>query len=472
MRSKLLLLLSIIFLLVNCSKSNGSTSNNSNSNQIITDTIFAWITKADSSVLLQKQAPLSFDTISNSFPSIIVDSTTSYQTIQGFGYALTGGSAYVINKLDASTKNNLLHELFGNDANSIGVNYLRISIGSSDLDATVFSYDEVAGDTALSHFSLSKDEIDLIPLLKQIIAVNPNIKIIATPWSAPVWMKENNSSVGGSLLPKYYNVYANYFVKYIQSMKAEGITINAITPQNEPLYGGNNPSMVVTAEEERDFIKNNLGPAFKNNNIDTKIVVYDHNCDRPDYPMTILSDADAAKYVDGSAFHLYGGDISALSTVHKTYPNKNLYFTEQWTGGNESFSSNLTWHIKNVIIGTVKNWGCVALEWNLASDANFQPHTNGGCDECKGALTISNNVTRNASYYIIAHVAKFVPAGSVRIASTEATRITSVAFKTPQGKKVLIALNEGSSAASFNIQYKNKLAAVTIPPNTVATYVW
>jgi len=472
MRSKLLLLLPVALLLMNCSKSNGSTSDNDNNQTTITDTINSWITKADSSVLLQKQPPLSFTTVSNSFPSITIDSTTSYQTIQGFGYALTGGSAYVINKLDASTKNNLLHELFGNAVNSIGVNYLRISIGSSDLDATVFSYDEVAGDTALSHFSLSKDEIDLIPLLKQIIAINPDIKIIATPWSAPVWMKDNNNSIGESLQPKYYNVYAKYFVKYIKSMKAEGITINSITPQNEPLYGGNNPSMVVTAEEEGDFIKNNLGPAFKENNISTKIIVYDHNCDKPDYPMTILSDADAAKYVDGSAFHLYAGDISALSTVHSAYPNKNLYFTEQWTGGNESFSSNLMWHIKNVIIGTVINWGCVAIEWNLASDPNFQPHTNGGCNECKGALTISNNVTRNASYYIIAHVAKFVPAGSVRIASTNVSGMTSVAFKTPQGKKVLIALNDGSSAVSFNIQYKNKFAAVTLPPNTVATYVW
>ncbi|MBV9961460.1 MAG: glucosylceramidase, partial [Parafilimonas sp.] len=230
--------------------------------------------------------------------------------------------------------------------------------------------------------------------------------------------------------------------------------------------------MIVTAEEERDFIKNYLGPAFQNNSINTRIIVYDHNCDRPDYPMTILSDADAAKYVDGSAYHLYAGDINALSTVHNAYPNKNLYFTEQWTGGNESFSSNLMWHIKNVIIGTVINWGCAAIEWNLASDPNFAPHTNGGCNECKGALTITDNVTRNASYYIIAHAAKFVPAGSVRIASTNISGLTSVAFKTPQGKKVLIALNEGISATSFNIQYQNRSAFITLAPKAAATYVW
>ncbi len=231
--------------------------------------------------------------------------------------------------------------------------------------------------------------------------------------------------------------------------------------------------MVVTAEQERDFIKNNLGPGFKNNNITTKIIVYDHNCDRPDYPITILNDVDAAQYVDGSAFHLYGGDISALSTVHDAHPDKNVYFTEQWTGANESWSGDLMWHIKNVIIGTVNNWGKASIEWNLASDANWQPHTQSGCDQCKGALTISgNNITRNESYYIVAHASKFVPAGSVRISSSVINGLTSVAFKTPQGKKVLLVLNDGASPITFNIKYKNAQATVTLPSNAVATYVW
>lgn len=454
-----------------CSDKNSMPSNNTP--QTSGDTLNAWLTKADATVLLQKQNAIAFNATSNSYSTITVDSTQTFQTIDGFGYALTGGSAYVINKLDANTKNNLLQELFGNGDNSIGVSYLRISIGSSDLNASVFSYDDVAGDTTLSNFSLSKDETDLIPLLKEIIAINTSIKIIATPWSAPAWMKDNNNSIGGSLLPQYYNVYANYFVKYLQSMQAEGITITAITPQNEPLYGGNNPSMVMTAEQERDFIKNNLGPAFKSNNINTKIIVYDHNCDRPDYPITILNDADAAKFVDGSAFHLYAGDITALTTVHNAHPDKNVYFTEQWTGSNESFSGDLMWHIKNVIIGTMNNWGKAAIEWNLASDANYQPHTQGGCDQCKGALTISgNNITRNESYYIVAHASKFVPAGSVRISSSVVNGLTNVAFKTPQGKKVLLVLNDGSSPISFNIKYKDGQAVATLPAGSVATYVW
>jgi len=477
MKIKSLLSLTIAGLLFsNCSKSNNNNSNGNGDNlppSSSKDTIISWLTKADATVLLQKQNAITFSTKQNSYSTITVDDSKTYQSIDGFGYALTGGSAYVINKLDANTKNNLLQELFGNGENSIGVSYLRISIGASDLNAEVFSYDDVPGDTTLSHFSLAKDEADLIPVLKQIIAINPNIKIMATPWSAPTWMKDNDSSIGGSLLPQYYNVYANYFVKYIQAMQAEGITITSITPQNEPLYGGNNPSMVVTAEQERDFIKNNLGPAFKNNNINTKIIVYDHNCDRPDYPITILNDADAAQYVDGSAFHLYGGDISALTTVHDAHPDKNVYFTEQWTGAKESFSGDLMWHTKNVIIGTVNNWGKAAIEWNLASDENYQPHTPGGCSECKGALTISgNNIKRNESYYIVAHASKFVPAGSVRISSSAVNGLTNAAFKTPEGKKVLLVLNDGASDISFNIKYKNEQATATLPAGSVATYVW
>jgi glucosylceramidase len=285
-------------------------------------------------------------------------------------------------------------------------------------------------------------------------------------------MKDNNTSVGGNLLSQYYNVYANYFVKYIQAMKGEGITIDAITPQNEPLNPGNNPSMVMNAGEEAAFIKNDLGPAFAANVITTKIILYDHNCDHPDYPTAILNDADAAKYADGSAFHLYAGDISALSTVHNAFPGKNVYFTEQYTSSTGSFGGDLQWHIKNVIIGSMNNWSRNALEWNLANDAGFGPHTTGGCTECKGAVTIEGSVTRNVAYYIIAQAAKFVPPGSVRIESNSVGGLYNVAFKTPQGKKVLLVLNEGSSSANFNIKFKDKIATTVLPTGSVATYVW
>jgi glucosylceramidase len=328
-------------------------------------------------------------------------------------------------------------------------------------------------DPTLANFSLSQDTIDLIPVLKQILTINPGIKIMGSPWSPPVWMKDNGSSVGGSLLPQYYSVYAQYFVKYIQQMRAKGIVIDAITPQNEPQHGGNNPSMLMSSAQQADFIKNHLGPAFQAAAITTKIIIWDHNCDNPNYPISILNDDSAKPFIDGSAFHLYNGDISALTAVHTLHPDKNLYFTEQWTGANGSFEGDLKWHIKNVIIGSMRNWSRNALEWNLASDQNFQPHTPGGCTECKGALTFYNtSVTRNVSYYIIAHASKFVPAGSVRIESGITANLPNVAFKTPSGKKVLIVLNESVATQSFNIRFKNKWTTTSLPAGAAATYLW
>jgi glucosylceramidase len=438
--------------------------------------IDVWITTGDQSQLLQKGSTLKLGKETPATNTIDIDPSQTYQTVDGFGYALTGGSAVLINRLPATERSSLLHELFGRDENSIGVSYLRISIGASDLDSTVFSYDDLpAGQTdeSLTRFSLAPDRPNLIPVLKEILAINPTVKLLGSPWSPPAWMKDNGATKGGSLKPEYYSTYANYFVKYIQQMKAEGIPIDAITPQNEPLHPGNNPSMYMTAVQEADFIKNHLGPAFRTAGITTKIIVYDHNLDKPDYPITILNDAAARAYIDGSAFHLYAGDVSAMSKVHEAYPDKNLYFTEQWTGAKETFSNNLQWHVKNVIVGTMRNWSRIALEWNLANDPDYRPHTPGGCTECKGALTIRpGGVTRNASYYIIAHAAKFVPPGSVRIGSNLVGNIHNVAFKTPDNTIVLIAVNDSLETETFNIRYSGKAAKAVLPAGAVATYVW
>ncbi|WP_018626880.1 glycoside hydrolase family 30 protein [Niabella aurantiaca] len=437
-----------------------------------------WLTRADRTALLEKQAGMMirFGTEHNDYPDLDIDDNKKYQQVEGFGYTLTGGSAQLINRMDAASKAALLHELFAKDDRAIGISYLRISMGASDLDASVFSYNDLPErktDISQATFSLAPDKAALIPLLKRILAINPSVKVLATPWSAPVWMKDNRKSIGGSLQPGYYNSYATYFVKYIRAMKAEGITINAITPQNEPLHPGNNPSMYMTAEQQRDFIKNNLGPAFKAAGLSTKIIVYDHNLDRPDYPAVIYNDAGAAKYVDGAAFHLYAGDVNAMGALHHSFPAKNLYFTEQWTGSKGSFDGDLQWHVKNVIIGTMRNWSRTALEWNLANDPSYGPHTPGGCTQCKGALTIDGSaVSRNVSYYIIAHASKFIPAGSLRIGSKGAEGLHHVAFLRPDGKKALIVLNEAGTSYTFNVRYKNKRAPVTIAGKSVITAVW
>jgi glucosylceramidase len=285
-------------------------------------------------------------------------------------------------------------------------------------------------------------------------------------------MKTKNSFVGGSLNPAYYGVYAQYFVKYIRGMEAEGIKIDAVTMQNEPLNPYNNPSMEMTSSQQADFLKNHLGPAFADAGITTKIILYDHNCDVPSYPLSILADPGARDYADGSAFHLYGGNITALTEVHNAYPAKNLYFTEQYTSSTGEFGGDLNWHLKNLIIGATRNWSRNVLEWNLANNESMGPHTMGGCGTCLGALTVGSKITRNVSYYIIAHASKFVRPGSVRINSNMEGSLQNVAFQRPDGKKVLIVLNDSENSQSFNIRYKDKIVTTALGGGSVATFVW
>ncbi|HER40559.1 MAG TPA: glucosylceramidase, partial [Salinimicrobium catena] len=382
-----------------------------------------WLTTPDQKSLLEKsslEVVPAEDSVAG--VTIVIDSSKNFQEIDGFGYTLTGGSVMHIHKMSDSARTALLQELFGTGENEIGVSYLRLSVGASDLNEAPFSYNDLPEgetDVELENFSLTEDTLHVIPVLKEILEIAPDIKIMGSPWSPPAWMKDNRDTRGGSLLKEYYSVYANYLVKYVEAMADHGITVDAITVQNEPLHPGNNPSLLMLAEDQAEFIKNHLGPAFEKNNINTKIIIYDHNADRPDYPISILNDPEAAQYIDGSAFHLYGGEISALSEVHEAHPDKNLYFTEQWVGAPGDFAREMTWHTENLIIGATRNWSRNVLEWNLAADENQDPHTDrGGCDRCLGAVTITGDkVTREPAYYIIAQASKFVRPGSVRIAS-------------------------------------------------------
>jgi len=437
----------------------------------------AWITSPRKDVLFQ-QYSLTVDLLStsNANPVIGVDTTQTYQSIDGFGNCLTGGSAILLNKMAQAERTKLLQELFSTDKSGIGISYLRISIGASDLSDRVYSYDDLQEgetDPEMLKFSLDAEKTDLIPILKEILAINPSIKIMGSPWSAPLWMKTNNASIGGSLKSEYFESYAKYFVKYIQGMKAEGIDIDAITIQNEPLYAGNNPSMFMSSDDQALFIKQNLGPAFALAGLSTKIIVYDHNADQTSYPLSILRDADAARYVDGSAFHLYGGPITALSAVHNEFPEKNLYFTEQWVGAPGNLENDLKWHVENLIIGATRNWCRVVLEWNLASDPDCNPHTEGGCSQCLGTVTLNGNtVTRNPAYYILAHAAKFVRPGSVRIDSNMSAYLPNVAFMTPEGTKVLIVLNTSEAVKDFNIKFNGKLIPMTLDSGATGTFIW
>jgi glucosylceramidase len=459
----------------------GLTSSGNTVARSANETVSIWETTTDQSKLLQQQGSVNFAADAGTNPTTItVDENTTYQTIDGFGYALTGGSASLINGLGAN-QNTFLNDIFSTASGHVGSSFVRITIGASDLSSSDFTYDDMPSgqtDVNLNNFNINQEMTDLVPVLKKIIAINPSIKILATPWTAPVWMKSgsggNGGFTGGSLNTAYYDAYARYFVKYVKAMAAQGINIYAVTPQNEPLNPNNNPAMTMQSNEEANFIKNNLGPQFSANGISTKIIAYDHNCDQPGYPEAVLGDAGANPYVDGSAFHLYGGDISALTTVHNAYPNKNVYFTEQFIGGPGNFGGDLDWHVNNLIIGAPRNWSRVVLEWNLAADPNYNPHTSGGCSTCLGAVTISgNNYTRNTAYYTVAHASEFVKAGAVRISSnTFPSSIQNVAFRNPDGTKVVVALNTASSTQSFKIKWGSESFTYSLPAGAVATFTW
>ena len=418
-----------------------------------------WFSEPSLGKMLVKQA---LNQATTSKKGILINTQKQFQVIDGFGYTLTGGSAQLIYALDPTKRQELLAELFGQEPSSKGISVLRIAVGASDLDAQVFSYNDIpAGqkDEKLTHFSLKASEKDLIPLMQAIKKINPSIKFMATPWSPPAWMKDNQSSKGGSLLPAYYDVYANYLIRYLQEMKALGLEIDYLTPQNEPLHPGNNPSLLMLASEQNQFIKNHLGPAFQKAGLKTKIIVYDHNCDKPEYPLEILNDPITRRYVAGSAFHLYNGDISALGQVRKAHPDKDVYFTEQWTGAQGDFAGDFNWHMKNVIIGALNNDAKTALEWNLANDPNWEPHTPGGCAECKGALTIDKNgqILKNQAYYIIAQASKFIPTGSIRIEMSNLPKgLNGVAVQRPDKKVAIILQNETQNTMKTSIGLDGK----------------
>lgn len=441
-----------------------------------------WITNGSQTKLLSKQSSGAsiYDTNATTDPSISVDFSQQYQEIEGFGAALTGSSAIVIYGMAPAQKDALIKDLFSS-TEGIGLSYMRLTIGASDFSANNFSYNDLpegSTDAALANFSIAQDETNVIPVLQSVLAYSPNIKLIGSPWSAPAWMKTTGSMNGGSLKPEWYDAYGNYFVKYINAYAAHGISIAAITPQNEPLHEINTyPTMKMSAIEQADFIKNSLGPKFQAAGLNTKIIAYDHNFDRPDYPLSVLGDAQAAQYVDGSAFHAYGGDVSAMTQVYAAFPNKNVYFTEV-SGGEWStdFGENLKWSIGNIFIGTTRNWSKNVLLWNLALNSNYGP-TNGGCMNCRGVVTVASSgaVTKNVEYYALAHFSKFIKPGAKRVNSTNfdnSLSMQNVAFINPDGSKVLVVLNGSATTRKFAVKIDDKKIVYSIEPTAVATIVW
>ena len=361
---------------------------------------------------------IAFNSKPNMSPyTITLNPAESYQVMEGFGAAITGSTCYNLLKMSAGDRARLLKETF-DPVSGMGYSYIRISMGCSDFSLSEYTHCDTKG---IENFALhTEDKTYVIPVLKEILAIRPDIRIMASPWTCPKWMKVNNltekkpfdSWTSGQLNPAYYQDYATYFVKYIEAMKSEGINITSVTIQNEPLNRYNSASLYMTWQEQRDFIKTALGPAFRSAGIQSKIIVYDHNYnydadraenkDQIDYPLHIYSDPEAAQYIDGAAYHAYGGDKSELADVHARNTSKNLYFTEISIGSwGYSFADDLMWNMNEVCLGTINNWAKAVIVWNFMLDANHGPNRPGGCTTCYGAIDIQSDyktMTRNSHY--------------------------------------------------------------------------
>lgn len=419
-----------------------------------------------------------------------------YQQMDGFGAAITGSSCYNLLKMDAEDRDAILKETF-DPVNGYGYSYIRISLGASDFSLDEYTYCDQVG---IENFAIhTYDKRDLIPVLRRIKEINPEVKIMASPWSCPKWMKVDNlkdlkpfdSWTSGQLNPKYYSDYATYFVKYIQAMQAEGLKIDAVTIQNEPLNRGNSMSLYMTWQEQRDFIKAALGPAFEKAAIKTKIVVYDHNynydvdkkenADQGQYPLKIYEDADAAKYIDGSAYHAYGGEKEELLVIHNGRPDKNIYFTEMsiglW-GEGYSFASDLMWNMREVCIGTINNYNKAIIMWNYMLDDKHGPDRPGGCDICLGCITIDSDdyktMDKNSHYYTMAHLSKVIKPNSYRIESNGQTEegIYYTAFENPDKTYSIVLQNDTPDQQNVTIRQGEKSFSYNVPASSVISCIW
>ncbi|MFF1868432.1 discoidin domain-containing protein [Kitasatospora herbaricolor] len=465
-----------------------------------------WVTTPDRTELLHRRAPVAFRPGASARTTITVDPDRTYQRMDGFGAALTDSSAALLGALPAKDRDAAMRRLFDPDQ-GIGVSFLRQPVGSSDFTAEAehYTYDDLpAGQTdfELRHFSIAHDEERILPLLRQAKHLNPDLTVMATPWSPPAWMKTGDTLVGGRLKddPAVYQAYARYLVKFVQAYAAAGVPIDYLTVQNEPQNRkpGGYPGTDLTAGQEAQVITA-LGPLLRRASPRTKILGYDHNWTthpddvastppgqdpETDYPYRIL-DSDAARWVAGTAYHCYSGDPSAQSAMHDAHPDKGIWFTE-CSGSHgaadtpeQIFRGTLTWHARTITIGTTRNWAKSVVDWNIALDAAGGPH-NGGCDTCTGLLTVQGDgtVSTDAEYYTIGHLSKFVKPGAVRIASTSFGttgwngQLTDVAFRNPDGSTALVVHNENDDPRTFAVAVGDRSFEYTLPGGALATFTW
>ena len=421
--------------------------------------------------------------------TITLNPAEQYQTMDGFGAAITGSTCYNLLLMKPADRHAFLTETFS-DKDGFGFSYIRISIGCSDFSLSEYTCCDTKG---IENFALQSEEKDyILPILKEILAINPSIKVIAAPWTCPKWMKVKSltpldSWTNGQLNPDYYQDYATYFVKWIQAFKAEGIDIYAVTPQNEPLNRGNSASLYMEWEEQRDFVKTALGPQMKAAGLSTKIYAFDHNYNydniesQKNYPGKIYEDAAASQYLAGAAYHNYGGNREELLNIHQAYPEKELLFTETsigtWNSGRD-LSKRLMEDMEEVALGTINNWCKGVIVWNLMLDNDRGPNREGGCQTCYGAVDINNSdyktIIRNSHYYIIAHLSSVVKPGAVRIATTGYTDngITCSAFENTDGTYAFVLINNNEKSKKITVSDGQRHFAYDVPGKSVTSYRW
>lgn len=443
-------------------------------------TVRGWVTSADHSLELQAvEAPL--DPATAAPAAIEIDPGRRYQTMVGFGAAITDAAAWLIRtRMDGAQRAALMKELFG-PAPGLHISFVRLTIGASDFSLTHYSLDDMpAGesDPGLEHFSMAPIRDTVVPVARDALSLNPSLRLMASPWSAPGWMKSSGALVHGTLLPQFYGAFANYLVKYVDAMKAEGIPIFALTVQNEPHYEpGNYPGMLLDADARAQLIGRYLGPALARAKSTTLIMEWDHNWIWPEEPLQVLADPLAAAYITGVAWHCYKGKPTAQTEVHLAHPDKDAYMTEcsggEWEKPADPALLAMT---RDLIIGSTRAWARGVLLWNLALDESDGPHL-GGCRNCRGLVTIDSRtgeVRRNDEYYVIAHASRFVHPGAQRIESSETDAdLTNVAFRNQDdGSIVLIADNSATSPRAVLVRCRDREFRYTLPARSVATFVW
>ena len=457
------------------------------------DKVVAYETTANQRLLFRKET-LDFSASLSERPVLTLNPETTYQTVEGFGAAITGSTSYNLMKMAPEDRKALLTETFSVDQ-GLGYGYVRVSIGCSDFSLSEYTCCDKPG---IENFALASEDLDyVIPALKEILAINPELKIVASPWTCPRWMKVKDleslepfeSWTSGRLNPKYYGDYASYFVKYVQAMREHGITINAITMQNEPLNRGNSASLFMTWQEQREFVKT-LGPKMRAAGLETEIWAFDHNfnydsnkeeCrDQQGYPLHIYEDPEAAQFVTGAAYHAYGGNKEEMKRVRDARPDKGLYFTEQSIGDwGYSFGGDLMWFMREVGIG-VMNYGCKAIiVWNYMLDDKRGPNRPGGCTQCLGAVNISTGdyktVTRYSHFYEIGHFSKVARLNAKRVElrrEGELRGVYACAFKNVDGTYALVVQNDSDRPQEINVACGDKTFVCKISAKSVKSFRW